>query len=187
MSTASCDTNGAVASRSGRRRRRRLLWHGLAREAQVEADDQVSRVPRSVDDEITLEVLRTPELEGPLSITDAVDALSKADALLRSAPFKRVQRLVLLRWSEAWLQVGLGRLGELARSRHTDESRDRLDEARRLAGDALKDVLELIQQVQAGHLFELIGFARYNLCRSVALARDQERLDLEPYTSPADW
>jgi hypothetical protein len=186
MSDARCETSGSGVYQDGRRRRR-LLWHGLAREARMEGEDEISRVPRPIDDEITLQLLRTPDLEGPVSIADAVDALRKADALLRSAPVTRDQRLVLLRWSEAWLHVGLGRLEELARNRDADESRNRLDQARRFGDLAHRDVLALIQQVEAGQVFELVGFARYNLCRSVALARDQERLDLEPPAAPSDW
>jgi hypothetical protein len=181
------DISGALASQKGRRHRRRLLWHGLAREARVEGDDQVGRVPRPVDDEPTLQLLRTPDLAGPLSIGDAVVALRRADALLRNVPFMRDQRLVLLRWSEAWLQVALGRLDELARNRPSDDSRNRLAEATRFAGVAHRDVLELIQQAQAGQVFELVGFARYNLCRAVALARAQERQDLEPCAAPCEW
>jgi hypothetical protein len=187
MNSVRCDISGALVSPKGWRRQRKLLWHGLAREARVDGDDQVSRVPRPVDDEVTLQLLRTPDLEGPLSISDAVVALRRAEALLRNVPFMRDQRLVLLRWSEAWLQVGLGRLEELARNRQSEESRDRLDQARRSAGVAHRDVLDLIQQAEAGQVFELVGFARYNLCRSVALARDQERQDLEPCTAPCEW
>jgi hypothetical protein len=187
MNGVRCDISGAPASQKGRRRRRRPLWHGLATEARVEGDDQVSRVPRAVDDEVTLQLLRTPDLAGPLSISDAVVALRRADALLRNVPFMRDQRLVLLRWSEAWLQVALGRLDKLASNRQSDDLRNRLAEARRFAGVAHCDVLELIHQVQAGQLFEFVGFARYNLCRSVALARDQERQDLEPSAAPCEW
>jgi hypothetical protein len=177
---------GTEAYRHGRRRRRRLLWHGLAREERV-AENETSRVPRAVDDEITLQLLRPPALVGPLTASDVVDALRKADALLRNVPLMTEQRLVLLRWAEAWLQLGLTRLNELAMNRPPDRSRECLRQASRFSDLSHREVLGLIRQVEAGQIFELIGFARYYLCRSVAFVRELDGAGLEPGWSRSDW
>jgi hypothetical protein len=186
MSSARCE-DGTVPGQNGRRRRRRLLWHGLAREERVETEDEIGRIPQPVDHEITLQLLRVPALEGPLSVSDAIDALRKADALLRNVPFMTEQRIVLLRWAEAWLHLGLTRLGELAIGGPSEQGRVGMLQAIRFADLSHREVLGLIQQIEAGQVFELIGFARYYLCRSVALARGQEGVELEPRWVNAEW